>query len=998
MRDDLYKEVLLEIALSISGEFDLKALLKKCLPLFLRKLDCTAAGIYTHGQDTPELKMIMPMAMKSSEAIQQHVAKFSRDILQDPVQGWFLSTTDNSHYYCFPLNGFGFLIMVKSSPFERYFINEFMPLTRMLARACISCGEVQKRIEAEQGLMRQKAHFESLFTNTNDAMVYFDNKNRIFNINSQFTTMFGYDAREVMGQDINKVVDPHHREHEYGSERILAGKTVEMEATRYTRTGQPRQVLLKGGPVMVNQTIVGGYAIYSDISHRKQAEQKLIQAKEAAEAASRAKSDFLANMSHEIRTPLNGVVSMMNILSETSLSAEQREYVDMAVVSADSLLGIINDILDFSKIEAGKLELVERSFDLEQEVNRVMSIMSGRVRNSEVELLISYDIHAPRMVKGDNLRLRQILFNLVGNAVKFTEKGHILLEIKCLEQSSQNARLKFLVRDTGIGIPPQKQEEIFEHFTQADYSSTRRFGGTGLGLAISRQLVNIMGGELKVTSSPEQGSDFYFELDLPLTDPTESPAHVSLKGLTALIVDDNPVNLRILSEYLKSWEMEYFSADSAEKALELLEDSSKSNKDIHIIITDHGMSPVDGLELASRIKSKSQWKDIPMIGLSSFWGQVKPQAFYDQGFQSFLPKPTNRSDLLESIQCSLSGACEVETDQTTVRPQSVSPAGNPELQSCDFKLNKVLLVEDNHINRKSVMIMLRNNAQEIITAENGQQAVELFKQHSFDVILMDIQMPVMDGFQAARLIRQIEKEHYLAGPSKTEFSSETEPGNSLAEQAPLQVPIIALTANAMAGDREKCIESGMTDYTTKPVSKKILFKTISRHLPCQASFSQVQVSKSKSESEPVRSSPQENYDLESAQAIEPELQKTQTGDHNMVFNHMEFMERYEHDLSIAHDIMTDFFEDLPGAVSRIKEGKDAADDTETERAAHKLKGSAVYAGAEIISNVCENIMWHALLKEWDDVNNELQTLQNEIQIFKKQVGDFFENQGMKLEI
>ncbi|MCA1744029.1 MAG: response regulator, partial [Desulfovibrionales bacterium] len=475
---------------------------------------------------------------------------------------------------------------------------------------------------------------------TNDAMVYFDANNKIFNINSMFTDMFGYDPHEIIGRDINKVVDPLQKEGVYGSVEILKGKTIEMEAVRYSKSGTPVNVLLKGGPVNIGTDIVGGYAIYSDITQKKKAEQDLIQALEAARAASKAKSEFLANMSHEIRTPLNGVVSMMNLLEETDLTAEQGEYVDMAMISADSLLAIINDILDFSKIEAGKMELATRTFDLEYETGRVMAILSGRVRDKDIELITRFDINAPKMVIADNLRLRQILFNLGGNAVKFTESGYILLDIRCVEQSSDHARFRFSLKDTGIGIPKEKHEEIFEHFTQADYSSTRRFGGTGLGLAISRHLTRIMGGELKVDSSPGQGSEFYFEIEVPLASDQElKKAPPVLSGLNALVVDDNHINLRIISEILKSWGIEIKQAQSALQALDLLNELKKRDLKPDIIITDHAMPEMDGLEMASRIKKEKFWKDIPLIALSSFWGNIKPGKFYESGFSSFLPKP-----------------------------------------------------------------------------------------------------------------------------------------------------------------------------------------------------------------------------------------------------------------------------------------------------------------------------------------------------------------------
>nr|WP_281381134.1 response regulator [Desulfurispira natronophila] len=843
----------------------------------------------------------------------------------------------------------------------------------MLTRACRSCIEVRKRLEAEQLVLTQKAHFESLFTNTNDAMVYFDENNKIFNINRRFTAMFGYELDEIMGRDINLIVDPEQKEREYGSKRILSGKNIEMEAVRYTRTGKALNVLLKGGPVHVKGRLSGGYAIYSDITEKKKAEVELIEALKNARAASKAKSEFLANMSHEIRTPLNGVVSMINLIEETELTAEQRDYLDMAVVSADSLLGIINDILDFSKIEAGKMELAARKFDLEYESGRVMAILSGRTMDRDIELITRFDVNAPRMVVADNLRLRQILFNLGGNAIKFTESGYILLDIRCVHKGSDHARFRFSVKDTGIGIPEEKHEEIFEHFTQADYSSTRRFGGTGLGLATSRHLTRIMGGELKVNSSPGQGAEFYFEIDMPLaSDQEPGKAPPALSGLNALVVDDNKINLRIISESLKSWGIEIKQAQSAFQALDILKEMKSRDHKPDIIITDHAMPEMDGLEMASIIKKDNYWKDIPLIALSSFWGNVKPAKFYENGFSSFLPKPVNRSDLMDVIINCLNGLKE-GCQQTEKNAQGRAHENkSPGLsRSRVITLKNVLVAEDNHINRKSIQMMLRDLAEDIKFAENGLQAVDMFKKNTFELILMDVQMPIMDGLDAAREIRKFETE-------QGKFHR--------------QVPIIALTANAMPGDREKCINAGMTDYITKPVRKKNLMDIISAHYSYTKGADQQDVFKNEAQQDAhkVQSVTRHQSDKNSQQP--PEMSASE----KMIFNSREFIERYENDLEIAAEIMNDFLEDMPGAISRIKNGAESKDEHVTDRSAHKLKGSASYIGAEIINQICEDIMWSALMNEWDNVRSEIEKLETESGRFQKEARAFFLNKGVTI--
>ena len=551
-----------------------------------------------------------------------------------------------------------------------------------------------------------------------------------------------------------------------------------------------------------------------------------------AQQANKAKSEFLANMSHEIRTPLNGVVSMLSLLEDTSLSTEQKEYLGMAVSSSESLMSIINDILDFSRIEAGKLELSIQEFNLEEELYRLLAILSGRARDKNVEILMSYHVDAPRIVMGDNFRLRQILFNLGGNAVKFTEKGHVLLEVKCLNKKDDKALLRISIRDTGIGIPEDKLEEIFQHFTQADYSSTRQYGGAGLGLAISRQLVNMMGGEIMVDSKLNKGSHFYFDILFPLGD--QQMDKIDLKaippGIRALVVDDNEVNQRILSEYLSSWNIEHVTAGSPYKALALLEEALSSGQEFNLALIDHAMPGMDGLELARHIIKSQRWGNLVMIALSSFWGQTGGEKFKEQGLSAYLPKPVNRKDLLSAIikhmKHHTSNDKTVAEDKTAAapkaeqRPSSVLQARTSK-ENLPYPEVSILLVEDNLINRKAVMAMLSKFAGHVESADNGQLALDIFSEKKFDLILMDVQMPVMNGYQASQEIRRLESEsmEVHSHDSRDSVSGLTGP-----------VPIIALTANAMPGDRAKCLESGMTDYLTKPVKKKDLLEMIDKYL------------------------------------------------------------------------------------------------------------------------------------------------------------------------
>jgi len=684
-------------------------------------------------------------------------------------------------------------------------------------------NDVYDQASEDYALPIHRSHFESIFTNTNDAMVFFDTSSKIVRINARFTEMFGYELPEVSGRHINSVVDPLRQEGQYGNQRILARETVELEVVRYTKSGRPIQVLLKGGPVIVDEVVSGGYAIYSDITERKKAEEELLRAKAAAEEASRAKGEFLANMSHEIRTPLNGVVSMLSLLEETPTNSAQREYIEMATASAETLLSVINDVLDFSRIEAGKMELSVSTCDLEKEMNLVMSVLSSRAREKQVEFLTSYDVAAPRSVMADTMRIRQVLFNLAGNAVKFTEQGHILLEILQVSRSSGDTRLRFSITDTGIGIPADKLEAVFQHFTQADYSSTRKFGGTGLGLSISRRLVAMMGGEIQVQSTVGLGSTFSFELELPVSSEVLQEAPVSLDGMRALVVDDNPINRRVLTEYLRSWNISAVTVSSGAEAVVVLSEHRTNNEWFDFALIDYQMPEMDGAGLASIIREDSYWKRLPLIAVSSSRSRESTQRLVDSGFWCLVPKPITREDLLKHIENCVKGCVDTSFQETFVRPSGLSARSDRVLPArSSEKQLRILLAEDNDINRRSVQLMLEGLAATVGIAADGEAALRMFAESEFDMILMDVQMPVIDGLEACRRIRQLEA-------SRREASRRARGDGSEASD-PRPVPIIALTANAMAKDRDECLAAGMNDYLSKPLRKGILLEMISRYL------------------------------------------------------------------------------------------------------------------------------------------------------------------------
>ena len=1084
--DDLHRQIPLELALALSGNFNLQALLKDFLGIFIQKLHCASAAVIHQTPEGLTPVRVMPEATAQAADLW---ARLQCSLGTADAEMALLHEAGHC-FMGFPLPDFGLLVLARESVLEPELLRECEPIFKKLSRVCLACIEIHPPLLAKHRPGRLQSAQEVLLDSLPLITWMKDKEGRYVTVNKTFAERFGLHPSEVVGKTardlwLPEVADKlmaaddevlrtgcpiqgrsqecdgdgslHWREFSrwpifaedgrvIGStgaswdvtdrvlvEQELANRTafqkVVMElaigfvntpleeldqginnalamAGEFTDVDRvylflydfdagimrnthewcapgispeidnlqavPNEVLAHwvdnhtrgelihiprlldlpegcGDRLVLEpqgiQTLVTiplysaghcfGFVGFDAVRHernwteheiallkvmaglltnaeiRRLHEQHLLQAKADAEAASLAKSEFLANMSHEIRTPLHGAVGMIDLLKNTRLDPEQREFLEMAESSAESLLSVINDILDFSKIEAGKLELVPRVFDLEEELYRLASIVSVQAKGKGLELMVRYDPAAPRLIEADNLRLRQVLSNLLFNATKFTSKGHILLDVQCLELGKQQAHFEFSVEDTGIGIPPDKCAVIFEKFSQVDGSSSRKYGGTGLGLAICHQLVRIMGGNIAVRSTVGQGSRFYFDVKFPWyqTQKIESELPVSLKDHRALIVDDIAINRRILSEYMDSWGVQHEAANSSMGALRLLNHEPENARPYDLIILDHAMPGVDGLELARTLRSSKRFSSLKIILMTSMWGLLSAEDSAALKICAVLPKPIAASDLFNAIRDCLHGTHGLVLPLRGERAESVDEhASLGEGQH-------VLVVDDHPINRKTASVMLEKLGYRVSTAENGLEALGMIRELPVDLVFMDIQMPIMDGYETSLAIRAL--------------------GGRFA-----QLPIIALTANAMESDRERCLTVGMTDYLSKPMAKDKLMNIL-------RSFK----------------TPEPKSVQEEKQPETPALD----------FNHEDFLDRYDHDVELAREILEDFLSDGPDSLHQVLLAVSQRDES-VEALAHRFKGPCAYVGAEQLRDLSTRIMTAASQGRWKQADELAQAL------------------------
>ena len=663
----------------------------------------------------------------------------------------------------------------------------------------------RKRLERErtalatalQSLRDQNA---TIVASLAEGIIREDGKGIVTFVNPSFERLLGYSAGELIGHHWKKIVPA-------DDVASLRAKTRTRETTRLeryearlqTKEGRIVPVLISAQAIFVRGRFQGVISAVTDISEMKRIERALEASREEAESANRAKSEFLANMSHEIRTPMNGVIGMIELALDTRLTTEQRDYLTSARASAEALLTVINDILDFSKIEARMVELEPASFSPHDAFTDIVASLAIAAQRKSLELLCHIPPSVPPTVVGDLGRIRQVLINLVNTAIKFTERGEIAVDVDIESRAGDALVLRLLVRDTGIGIPRAKQAAIFKPFVQADGSITRRYGGTGLGLAISSQIVELMGGRIWVESVVGRGSTFGFTVPVRAERVRVGPsARVEpriLRDLAVLVVDDNATNRTILREMLLSWSMKPHEVPDAETAQAALKAGSRQGGPFKLVLVDAQMPGTDGFSLIARIKADPALVDVPILMLTSADRQGDLERSRDLGIAGYLPKPIKQSDLFDAIMLAL-GARQIEQEARPLITIRSVREGRPRYRS--------LLAEDNVINQKVATRILEKRGHSVVTAGDGVRALAALRRHTFDVVLMDVQMPRMSGFAVTAAVRKAEA----------------------ATKAHL--PIVAMTAHAMKGDRERCLEAGMDEYVSKPLKPEDMFRAIDR--------------------------------------------------------------------------------------------------------------------------------------------------------------------------
>ncbi|MEW5989109.1 MAG: response regulator [Chloroflexota bacterium] len=803
--------------------------------------------------------------------------------------------------------------------------------------------EVETRLaERTRELTEQRDFAMQIMNAMGQGLVVTDGEMRFEFVNPAFAEMLGTTPQALIGLTSWDVIFPEDRARltKYIDER-LAGKSHSYDLRLRRADGEATYVLVTAVPRWRNGRVVGSIAVLTDLAERKQIEDNLAIARDQAVAASNLKSEFLANVSHEIRTPLNGIIGMTGLLLDTSLSEEQRDFVETIRRSGDNLLTIINDILDLSKIEAGRLELEDQPFNLHRCIEDVVDLLAPKAAEKGVELAYCVEVAVPPAIQGDVTRLRQILVNLTGNALKFTERGEVVLSVSLngaaggspieVNQAADSPclPLHFLVCDTGIGIPAGRLDRLFRSFTQVDASTTRKYGGTGLGLTISKRLVELMGGRMWVESQEGAGSTFHFVLDVRpaqnFLDYRQLDAQPYLVGKRLLVVDDNETNRRILTRQTLSWGMTADALASGREALDALQAGQRYD----LAILDMQMLEMDGLTLAAEIRQLPSAASMPLVMLTSI-GRRKSQA-EGELFAAFLTKPVKPSQLYDTL-------VNVWANQPS--PPVVSGRSTFRFDSEMGKRHplRILLAEDNVVNQKVASRLLERLGYRADVVANGLEVLESLRRQAYDVVLMDVQMPEMGGLET--------NQHIQAGWP--------------AGQRPR---VIAMTAHALKGDRERLLEGGMEDYISKPVRPEELTQVLARcrPLPAVAGGEDQEASR---QSDPAG----------------PGMAATTIGILRDLTD--------EQDPAAIGEFISLFLEDASRQVNQMAAAVQSGDPKAVERAAHSLKGNSAMLGLAALSEVCQEVEWLGAAGELGQTADKLPELEQAFAVVRATLGPY----------
>ena len=802
--------------------------------------------------------------------------------------------------------------------------------------------DITERKKAELVLVEQRACLIALMEAIPDHIYFKDADSRFTMISRALAGSFGLqDQDEAVGKSDADFFDEEHARTALNDEREIMRLGLPMVGL------EERETWPDGRETWASTTklprtdadgiVVGTFGISRDITNRKRAAAELADANlrlEAAiaeatdktlqaELANSAKSEFLANMSHEIRTPMNGVIGMIGLLLDTDLDADQRHYAETVRASGESLLELLNDILDFSKIEAGGVELENLDFDLRALLDDFASMPAVRAHAKGLEFICAVAPDVPAYLSGDPGRLRQVLLNLAGNALKFTHQGEISVRAGLVEESEADATVRFSVRDTGIGIPEALHEHLFHKFTQADASTTRRYGGTGLGLAISKRLVELMGGEIGLVSQEGRGSEFWFTVRLAKQIQTDvSPVTANeIRGTHILVVDDNATNREVLSAQLRAWGGRPEEAIDGPSALVMLARARDDGDPYTAAILDMQMPDMDGADVARAIKADETLRRTRLVLMTSLGQRGDARQMEQLGFAAYLVKPARQSDLFDSLSTVLARPAMSHVQQRIVTRHA--------LREMRRGAVRILLAEDNVTNQQVALGMLRKLGLHADTVADGSEAITALGTRPYDLVLMDVQMPEMDGLEATRRIRDT--------------------GSAVLRH---DVPIIAMTAHAMQGDRERCLDAGMDDYITKPISPLALAEAIDRWLP------------------------REDGTTTAHDPVEPRpvVRATRAGPAALVFDQAGLVSRLMGDEDLARVVVDGFLEDAPKLIAALEDCLRAGDAAGTVRQAHTIKGASATVGGDALSALAQEIETAASAGEFDHVRVRLPAL------------------------